>query len=147
MKMDYTFVAVSMTDVNPIQNWDVTDVQSLRACFWKCSQLNDISALAAWGTKVHNVNDNNQGMNETFVDCQSLTDMSALNDWELYHTSLTKFTDMIKGISSTNSVHPEWTKITGTWTNATFNKTGTVLGALSLYDNTNKLGEIKVVGE
>ena len=49
-----------------------------------------------------------------FVEESSLTDASAVNDWNI-NTS-TDFTEMFKG----TSIHPNFTKVNGTWNDGTF---------------------------
>ena len=72
----------------------------------------DLSALSNWD--VGRVTD----MSYMFSSCYKLIDASGINDWNIINVN--DFTSMFSGCS----VHPEFTKVTGTWNdNGTFTST------------------------
>ena len=74
--MSYMFSNCKIDNLNPIDNWDVGSVTSMQSMFWNCTNL---------------------------------TNASEINNWNI--TKVTNFGLMFSGCPT----HPEFTKVTGTW--------------------------------
>ncbi len=100
--MSYLFFEVPITSLKPIENWDVSKAKAMNLMFYG-TRISSLSGLENWD--VSSVED----MEGMFYNSGSITDASAINDWDI--TNVTNFTNMFKGVS----VHPEFTKVNGTW--------------------------------
>ena len=111
--MKYAFAGnVSLNDINPLKYWNTSKVTNMCAMFggdydYSACKLTSLTALKNWD--VSKVLD----MSYMFFGCNTLTDVSAINDWNI--TNVTDFTNMFP-----SNIHPEFTKISGTWSNGTF---------------------------
>ena len=94
-----------INDITALSNWDVSNVTNMSYMFYGCN-ASDLSALSNWDVgRVTN-------MSYMFWDCDKLIDASGINDWNIINVN--NFTSMFSGCS----VHPEFTKVTGTWDNS-----------------------------
>ena len=66
---------ISLTNVNGLSNWDVSNVTNMNDMFSGCQALTNVGALSGWETG--NVTD----MYYMFDNCYSLTDLDGLSDW------------------------------------------------------------------
>ena len=135
--MNSTPVKNNIISMDFLQNWDVSNVTNMQAMF---QNINVASFLpfANWNVgKVENFkNTFNQSTNSTvtslaglenwdvssainmenmFQELASLTDASAINNWNIIN--VTSFGNMF---NSSNGVHPDFTRVSGTWINGTF---------------------------
>ena len=94
-----------INDITALSNWDVSNVTNMSFMFFGCD-ASDLSALSNWD--VGRVTD----MSYMFSSCYKLIDASGINDWNIINVN--NFTSMFSGCS----VHPEFTKVTGTWDNS-----------------------------
>ncbi len=109
--MSNMFLGCDASDLSALSNWDVGRVTNMSNMFYGCD-ISDLSALSNWD--VSNVT-NMYGM---FSYCDKLVDASGINDWNIINVR--HFDSMF----SYCSVHPEFTKVTGTWDgNGTFRPT------------------------
>ena len=103
----------SIETLDGLENWNTSSVTSIAAIFTKCTSLTDIQGLRNWD--VSNVTT----FANAFEEVTSLEDASAINDWNISPTAT--FMNMFYK----TSVHPEFTKVTGTWNSAgTFTPSG-----------------------
>lgn len=111
--MKYAFAGNAyLNDINPLKYWNTSKVINMCAMFggdydYGACKLTSLTSLKNWD--VSNVLD----MSYMFFGCNTLTDVSAINDWDI--TNVTNFTNMFP-----SNIHPEFTKISGTWSNGTF---------------------------
>ncbi len=96
-------LCTSLNDISGLLDWDVSNVTTMRSLFAGCSSITDITPLANWN--VSNVTE----MRQMFFGLSNLIDASAINGWDINVSS--DFTQMFKS----TPVHPEFTKVTGTW--------------------------------
>lgn len=98
--------ATKLTDITPLKNWDVSNVTNMEYLFYG-TEITNLDALKDWNVS-----------NVTRMSCMfygnNLKDASGINDWDI--TKVTGFNNMFAG----QSVHPEFTKVKGTWDNGTF---------------------------
>ena len=102
---------VNIASYEPLSGWDVSKVENFRNAFNQTSYstVTSLHGLENWD--VHSATN----MNSMFADNASLSDASAINDWNI--SSVTDFGQMF----DRTPVHPEFTVRTGTWdTNGTF---------------------------
>ena len=100
--MSWMFYDCDVSDLSALSNWDVSNVTNMSYMFQGCD-ASDLSALSNWDVgRVTN-------MSGMFFHCDKLIDASGINDWNIINVR--NFADMFGGIS----VHPEFTKVTGTW--------------------------------
>ena len=100
--MSWMFYDCDVSDLSALSNWDVSNVTNMSYMFQGCD-ASDLSALSNWDVgRVTN-------MSGMFFHCDKLIDASGINDWNIINVR--NFADMFWGIS----VHPEFTKVTGTW--------------------------------
>ena len=91
-----------INDITALSNWDVSNVTNMSNMFYD-SDVSDLSALSNWDVgRVTN-------MSGMFFYCDKLIDASGINDWNIINVR--NFAGMFGSIS----VHPEFTKVTGTW--------------------------------
>lgn len=108
--MNRMFLGCKIKNINSLSNWNVSKVTKMDAMFLRC-EIQDLSAISNWNVS-----------NVTSV-CQMfkgnpITDASGINNWNI--TKVTDFDSMFGSCST----HPEFTKVTGTWNdNGTFTPT------------------------
>ncbi len=102
-------LCISLIDISALRNWDVSNVMYMHVMFSGCVNLINVNALANWN--VENV----INFKQMFYVVPSLEDASGINNWNINSTA--NFTLMFGG---TTPVHPEFTKVQGTWSNGTF---------------------------
>ncbi len=95
----------SLNSYYPLRNWDVSKVQNFARLFnaTSSSTITTLSGLENWN--VLSATD----MSYMFSDNFALTDASAINNWNI--NSGINF----EGMFYHDTVHPEFTKVTGTW--------------------------------
>lgn len=99
---DWDYMPTQINDITALSNWDVSNVTNMSYMFFSCD-VSDLSALSNWDVgRVTN-------MSNMFLGCDKLIDASGINDWNIINVN--NFTSMFSGCS----VHPEFTKVTGTW--------------------------------
>ena len=123
--------------INSLKNWDTSNVEDMSYLFNKCSNLEDISVLSNWNTdkvtnmsymfpysRISNLNSIENWnvskvttMRGMFMSCSNLTDASSINNWNI--SNVTDYTYMFLG----NTIHPDFSKVNGTWSNGTFTPT------------------------
>ena len=135
--MSSSLLKNDIISMNFLQNWDVSNVTTMRSMF---QNINIDSYLPFANWNVGKVQDFNNMFHQTtgsivtslaglenwnvssavdmgmmFEDLLSLTDASAINSWNI--VNVTSFEKMFK---NSNGVHPEFTRISGTWNDGTF---------------------------
>lgn len=122
-------IEMSLSDITPLANWNITSVTDISYIFYRCTSLADITPLANWNTEsaktmehafgetaitdlvpLANWNVKNvTNMLEMFLDCKSLADASAINDWDISKQTF------IDGMFQGCSVHASFTNRPGYW--------------------------------
>lgn len=99
------FQNINIKSYEAFRNWNVGKVTNFSNMFNQTSRSNvtTLSGLENWNVSSATT------MNSMFYDNYSLTDASAINGWNI--NSSIDFTKMFKS----SPVHPEFTKVTGTW--------------------------------
>ena len=87
--------------------------------FRNCTEITSLAGLEDWDvSKVTNFSEGNDSNNShsegAFEGMTSLSDASAINNWNIKSDAF--FNNMFKS----TPVHPEFTKVSGTWSNGTF---------------------------
>ena len=103
--MNQMFQNVNVKSYLPFKNWNVGNVQNFKAMFnaTNASTVTILSGLENWDVS------SATSMEGMFADNVSLTDASSINNWAI--KSSINFTNMF----SSTPVHPEFTKVAGTW--------------------------------
>ncbi len=83
--LDNTFASVPITSLSSLSSWDVSKVTSMKATFALLNEAKNAGYTA------------------------KLTNASSINNWHV--ENVTNF----QGMFSQQSVHPDWTYVTGTW--------------------------------
>ena len=105
---DAMFFNSNIDSLDYIKDWDISNVTSMKQMFVNCKQLKNLNGLENWDvSKVTN-------MSRTFNGLSNLEDASSINNWNI--TNVTNFNYMF----SNTPIHPEFTKVQGTWNNGTF---------------------------
>ena len=99
---------MAIEDLSPLANWNVSNLEDMGYIFRNCNKLKNLHGLENWN--VSNVTN----MNASFANLTSLEDASAINDWNITHDTA------YSGIFFNTPVHPEFSKVLGTWNNGTF---------------------------
>ena len=95
--------AASLTNLDALKSWNTKNVTNLKSTFRDDVSLKSLDGLKNWNvSKV-------QDVNMFCLSCTSLEDASSINDWDI--SNVTNFKYMFRY----SPVHPEFTKITGTW--------------------------------
>ena len=98
----------TLKSIEALKNWDTSNITYMTYVFWMNSSLKKLKGLEDWD--ISNVTI----FSDMFAGCGSLEDASAINDWNIQRTA--DFTGMFRFIS----IHPEFTKVPGTWSKGTF---------------------------
>ena len=117
--MEYLFSRTNISNLLPLANWNVSNLETMGSMFRNCRSLTTLDGLQNWDvSKVTNFSEGNDSAQNrsqgTFEGLTNLTDASAINNWNINREAL--FDNMFKN----TPVHPEFSKITGTWNNGTF---------------------------
>lgn len=88
--------ATSLTSVNGLATWDLSNVTSLASMFASCSSLTDLNGLAPWD--VSSV----KNMQSIFSGCTSLTSLTQLSGWRT--AALTALYGAFSGCSSLSDI-------------------------------------------
>jgi len=136
-KMIAMFMRTGIIEIESLKNWDVSNVETLASMFYDAKSLVSIEALEKWNTsnvktlyqvfynagvsKLHGLENWDVSLvnnfNSTFKNIPTLQDASAINDWDIQKTA--NFTYMFNA----TPIHPEFSKVPGTWSNGTFTPT------------------------
>ena len=123
------FAAMSNLVTFNSKNFRVDNVTNMLALFNNCTNLTNINSLSQWNTKnvenmmnmfkstaIKNLNSLRHwnvskvtSYKQMFMSCTNLEDASGINDWDI--STYANFVNMFYQ----DSVHPEFTKINGTW--------------------------------
>ncbi len=124
-----------ISDFSPIKDWDTSNVTTSMQMFYSCTSLDDLTFMKNWDTS--KITD----MSYMFRFCSSLESLEGLENWDV--SSVTNYNFMFDGVSSlvdSSSIndwniqktasfssmfanahtHPEFSKVSGTWSNGTF---------------------------
>ena len=103
--------SMEISDLTPIEKWNVGNVIDMNSMFLGC-KIKNINSLSNWNvSKVTK-------MDAMFFGCSKLTSASGINNWDI--TKVESF----GGMFGSCPTHPEFTKVTGTWeSNGTFTPT------------------------
>ena len=93
----------SINNLSPLSNWNVSNANDYRAMFAGCTTINDLNGLKNWDVSAGKVFGN------MFYNCINLEDVSAINDWNIKEGY--NFQGMFKNLN----IHPEFSKVPGTW--------------------------------
>ncbi len=107
--MSYMFYYnVSLNDYSFLQYFDTSNVMQMDYMFTRNYGLLNLDYLINWN--VENVS----RFVSMFSNCTNLVSVTAINDWNIKSDAIC--TNMFKNVP----VHPEFTKVQGTWSNGTF---------------------------
>ena len=99
--MNHMFLGCKIKNINSLSNWNVSKVTKMDAMFCRC-KIQNLNAISNWNvSNVTSVSQMFQG--------NPITDASGINNW-----NITKVTDFA-GMFYLCPTHPEFTKVTGTW--------------------------------
>ena len=103
--MGSMFQNINIQSYEPFRNWNVSKVTDFSNIFnqTSASTVTTLTGLENWDVSSATY------MNWMFADNYSLTDASAINNWNV--NSSIDFTQMFYH----DTVHPEFTKVSGTW--------------------------------
>ena len=93
--------AMEISDLTPIEKWNVGNVIDMNSMFLGC-KIKNINSLSNWNVS------NLASVSQMFQG-NPITDASGINNW-----NITKVTDFA-GMFYLCPTHPEFTKVTGTW--------------------------------
>ncbi len=93
--------AMEISDLTPIEKWNVGNVIDMNSMFLGC-KIKNINSLSNWNVS------NLASVSQMFQG-NPITDASGINNWDI-----TKVTDFA-GMFYLCPTHPEFTKVTGTW--------------------------------
>lgn len=109
--MNSMFLGCKIKNINSLSNWNVSKVINMSYMFCNC-KIDNLNPITNWN--VSKVTD----MPSMFSECTNLTNASGINNWNI--TKVTNFNSMFSGCPT----HPEFTKVAGTWDdNGTFTPT------------------------
>ena len=93
--------AMEISDLTPIEKWNVGNVIDMNSMFFGC-KIKNINSLSNWNVS------NLASVSQMFQG-NPITDASGINNWNI--TKVTDFVNMFYLCPT----HPEFTKVTGTW--------------------------------
>ena len=93
--------AMEISDLTPIEKWNVGNVIDMNSMFFGC-KIKNINSLSNW-------NVSNLASVTRMFESNPITDASGINNWNI--TKVTDFVNMFYLCPT----HPEFTKVTGTW--------------------------------
>ena len=99
--MNHMFLGCKIKNINSLSNWNVSKVTKMDAMFWQC-KIQNLSAISNWNVS------NLASVSQMFAS-NPITDSSGINNWNI--TKVTDFVNMFYLCPT----HPEFTKVTGTW--------------------------------
>lgn len=99
--MNSMFLGCKVKNINSLSNWNVSKVTKMDAMFLRC-EIQDLSAISNWNVS------NLASVSQMFAS-NPITNASGINNWNI--TKVTNFNSMFSGCST----HPEFTKVVGTW--------------------------------
>lgn len=101
--------AMEISDLTPIEKWNVGNVIDMNGMFLGC-KIQNLNAISNWNVS------NLASVSQMFQG-NPITDASGINNWNI--TKVTNFDSMFYLCPT----HPEFTKVTGTWDGGTFTPT------------------------
>lgn len=101
--------AMEISDLTPIEKWNVGNVIDMNGMFLGC-KIQNLNAISNWNVS------NLASVSQMFQG-NPITDASGINNWNI--TKVTNFDRMFYLCPT----HPEFTKVTGTWDGGTFTPT------------------------
>lgn len=107
--MNHMFLGCKIKNINSLSNWNVSKVTKMDAMFCRC-KIQNLNAISNWNVS------NLASVTQMFEN-NPITDASGINNW-----NITKVTDFA-GMFYLCPTHPEFTKVTGTWDGGTFTPT------------------------
>ena len=112
--MDYMFSETNISNLTPLLTWDTKNVTTMGSMLRNCSNITTLNGLQNWDVKkVMNFSegsDSNQDHIEgTFEGLTSLSDASAINNWDINPNAI-----FIRMFLDT-PVQPTFSKVAGTW--------------------------------
>lgn len=113
--MNMMFQNNNIESFKPLKKWNVSNVRDFGRTFYQTnkSTTTSLEGLENWNVK------SATNMYSMFANGVSFENVSAINDWDV--TGVTNFESMF--YNSKNGIHPEFSKVTGTWdSNGTFTK-------------------------
>ena len=81
----------NLTDLTPLESWNVSNVTNMSGMFYNCSKLTDLTGLANWN--VYSVTN----MSYMFRGCSKLTDLTPLEHWTV--SNVENMSGMFNGCS------------------------------------------------
>ena len=99
--MNHMFLGCKIKNINSLSNWNVSKVTKMDAMFCRC-KIQNLNAISNW-------NVSNLASVTQMFESNPITDASGINNW-----NITKVTDFA-GMFYLCPTHPEFTKVTGTW--------------------------------
>ena len=99
--MNSMFFGCKIKNINSLSNWNVSKVTKMDAMFCRC-KIQSLNAISNW-------NVSNLASVTRMFESNPITDASGINNW-----NITKVTDFA-GMFYLCPTHPEFTKVTGTW--------------------------------
>ncbi len=100
-----------LDNLSYFKNWDVSNVENMLSMFIGCRELKSLEGLENWD--VSNVLE----MSYMFYRIPDMQDASAINDWDISQNA------SFNGMFGNTPVHPDFSKVSGTWNNGTFTPT------------------------
>ena len=86
----------SLSDIKPLQNWNVSNGNNFSHMFSGCSSLLDIKALQNWNVS------NGNNFSNMFSYCSSLSDITPLQNWNVSNGN--NFSNMFYNCSSLSDI-------------------------------------------
>ena len=99
--MNHMFLGCKIKNINSLSNWNVSKVTKMDAMFGRC-KIQNLNAISNW-------NVSNLASVTQMFESNPITDASGINNWNI--TKVTDFVNMFYLCPT----HPEFTKVTGTW--------------------------------
>ena len=107
--MNSMFLGCKIKNINSLSNWNVSKVTKMDKMFLEC-KIQNLNAISNWNVS------NLASVSQMFQG-NPITDASGINNWNI--TKVTNFDSMFYLCPT----HPEFTKVTGTWDGGTFTPT------------------------
>ena len=107
--MNSMFLGCKIKNINSLSNWNVSKVTKMDKMFLGC-KIQNLNAISNWNVS------NLASVSQMFQG-NPITDASGINNWNI--TKVTNFDSMFYLCPT----HPEFTKVTGTWDGGTFTPT------------------------
>ncbi len=106
--MSAAFIGSGLISLEGLKNWDTSSVEDMSYVFRHCNHLESLSGIEQWNVESVTT------FSYMFDGMPNLSDASAIHDWDIPTTA--SFYRMFNA----TSVHPEFSKVPGTWRGGTF---------------------------